>query len=58
MGGDVQIYAVQFEVALNDRLSIVATKDGYVDINPDTEPLWSDEGGWANLAAGVKAATC
>ena len=56
MGGDVQVYALQFEIALNERLSIVATKDGYVDINPDTRPLWSDESGFANLAAGLKYA--
>jgi hypothetical protein len=56
MGGDVQVYALQFEIALNDRLSIVATKDGYVDINPDTQPLWSDESGFANIAAGLKYA--
>jgi len=56
MGGDVQVYALQFEIALNERLSIVATKDGYVDINPDTQPLWSDESGFANIAAGLKYA--
>lgn len=56
MGGDIQVYALQFEVALNERLSIVATKDGYVDINPDTRPLWSDESGFANIAAGLKYA--
>ncbi|WP_193212456.1 hypothetical protein [Luteolibacter marinus] len=56
MGGDVQVYALQFEVALNERLSIVATKDGYVDINPDTKPLWSDESGFANIGAGLKYA--
>jgi hypothetical protein len=56
MGGDVQVYALQFEIALNERLSIVATKDGYVDINPDTQPLWSEESGFANLGAGLKYA--
>jgi hypothetical protein len=56
MGGDVQVYALQFEIALNERLSIVATKDGYVDINPDTQPLWSDESGFANIGAGLKYA--
>jgi hypothetical protein len=56
MGGDVQIYALQFELALSERLSIVATKDGYVDINVDTKPFWSDQSGWANLAAGLKYA--
>ncbi|OYV06771.1 MAG: hypothetical protein CFE26_04460 [Verrucomicrobiales bacterium VVV1] len=56
MGGDVQVYALQFEIALTDRLSFVANKDGYVDINPDTTPLWSDQSGFANLGAGFKYA--
>ncbi len=56
MGGDVEVYALQFEVALSERLSIVATKDGYVRIDPDTTPLWSDESGFANLAGGLKYA--
>lgn len=56
MGGDVQVYALQFEIALSERLSLVATKDGYVDINPDTTPLWSDQSGFANLGAGLKYA--
>jgi len=54
VGGDVQVYALQFEIALNDRLSIVATKDGYVDFNAD-ETL-SSESGFANLGAGLKYA--
>lgn len=33
LGGDVQLYALQFEIAFNERLSLVATKDGYVDFN-------------------------
>lgn len=52
--GDVQLYALQFEIALNERFSIVATKDGYVDMNPDST-LTKDEG-FANLGAGVKYA--
>lgn len=55
MGGDFQVYALQFEIALNERLSIVATKDGYVDINPGNA-LWGDEAGFANLAGGLKYA--
>jgi len=54
VGGDVQVYALQFEIALNDRLSLVATKDGYVDFNAD-ETL-SSESGFANLGAGLKYA--
>jgi Putative MetA-pathway of phenol degradation len=54
VGGDVEVYALQFEIALNDRLSIVAAKDGYVDMNPDD--TLSDETGFANLGLGMKYA--
>jgi hypothetical protein len=54
VGGDVEVYALQFEFALNERLSIVATKDGYVDLNPDN--TLSSETGFANLGAGLKYA--
>lgn len=54
LGGDVEVYALQFEFAVNDRLSIVASKDGYVDMNPD-HTLGNTEG-FANLGAGVKYA--
>jgi hypothetical protein len=50
----VELYALQFEIALNDRLSIVATKDGYVDVNPDS--TLSSQSGFANLGAGLKYA--
>ncbi|MGJ8642591.1 MAG: hypothetical protein ACSHX9_04215 [Luteolibacter sp.] len=56
MGGDVDVYALQFEIALNDRFSIVATKDGYVDINSGNAALWSDQEGFANIGLGVKYA--
>ncbi len=56
MGGDVQVYALQFEYAFTERLSLVATKDGYVDFNPDATNIWSSESGFANIAAGVKYA--
>jgi len=55
-GGHVEVYALQFEIALNDRLSIVATKDGYVDFNADDDGILSEETGFANLGAGVKYA--
>ena len=54
LGGDVEVYALQFEIALNDRLSIVATKDGFVDMNPDNTLGGTD--GFANLGAGLKYA--
>jgi hypothetical protein len=52
VGGDFQLYAVQAEFAFNDKLSLVATKDGYIDFNPDST-LTPDEG-FANIAAGLK----
>ncbi len=54
LGGDVELYALQFEIALNERLSIVATKDGYVDSNPDN--TLGETSGFANLGAGLKYA--
>lgn len=56
LGGDVDVYALQFEYALSDRLSIVATKDGYVDINDNTLNALGYDDGFANLGAGVKYA--
>ncbi len=54
LGGDVEIYALQLEYALNERLSLVATKDGYVDMNPDNSI--GNQNGWGNIAAGAKYA--
>lgn len=54
IGGDVEVYALQFEYAINPRLSIVATKDGYVDMNPNA--ALTKEEGFANLGAGLKYA--
>ncbi|MCA9187124.1 MAG: hypothetical protein KDA99_15965 [Planctomycetales bacterium] len=48
-GGDVNLLAVQLRAALTDRLSIIATKDGYAW---STNPLIDD--GWADVAAGLK----
>lgn len=52
VGGDLQVYAVALELALGKDFSIIAVKDGYIEFNPD-ETL-TEDGGWANLAAGVK----
>jgi hypothetical protein len=52
-GGDIQIIAVQARVALTERLALIATKDGYVMLNPDAG---ADENGLADLAAGFKYA--
>lgn len=48
-GGDVQLFALQLRAALSQRLSIIATKDGYIFSD---NPLIQE--GWADIAAGLK----
>lgn len=48
-GGDIQLLAVQLRAALTDRLSIVASKDGYAT---SSNALIAD--GWADFAMGLK----
>lgn len=52
-GGSVNVYALQLRYAVNDRLAIIATKDGYIDTHT---PGIGNRGGWADLAAGLKYA--
>jgi hypothetical protein len=52
-GGQAQYLAMQARVALTDRLSFIATKDGYVWIDPDN-PAVGNPDGWADVAAGLK----
>lgn len=52
IGGFARVYAVQARWAVNDRLAIIATKDGYIDLQ--AKGLHTE--GWADLAAGVKYA--
>lgn len=56
LGGDLDVYALQFEIALSERLSIVATKDGYIDINDNTLNGAGYGNGFANLGGGLKYA--
>jgi hypothetical protein len=50
-GGQVEVYALQARLALTERLSFIATKDGYSEI--ETGAFGEDEG-WNDLAAGFK----
>jgi len=52
--GELQVYAVQAELALSPRFSLVANKDGYIDFRPDS--TFTQTSGWANIAAGGKYA--
>jgi hypothetical protein len=51
--GDFQAYGLQLRLALTDRLTLIADKDGYAAINPATSPQRT---GWLDLAAGLKYA--
>lgn len=51
-GGNAQLYALQLRYALTDKLTLIATKDGYVDFNPEANVAKNT--GWADLEAGLK----
>ncbi|MFN3231155.1 MAG: hypothetical protein ACE363_03225 [Alphaproteobacteria bacterium] len=53
-GGNVDVGALQFRIALTDRLAIIATKDGYADI--EFAGVLPNDDGFANIAAGLKYA--
>lgn len=53
-GGNIQLVAAQVRVALNERLAVIATKDGYADL--DFDGVLRDEDGFANIAFGLKYA--
>ena len=53
-GGTIKIVAAEIRVALNDRWGIIATKDGYADI--DFDSVLPDETGSANISLGLKYA--
>jgi len=51
-GGNYSVVAMQLRFKLTDRLAIIATKDGYIFLNPDK--VVDNADGWANLAFGLK----
>jgi opacity protein-like surface antigen len=52
LDGDANLIAVQVEYAFNERLSLTADKDGWLDFNPD-DTLRKEEG-WGDIALGLK----
>lgn len=56
LDGDVQGMALAFSIALNERFSIIAIKDGYVDCDPGSDSLIGDGSGLADIAGGVQYA--
>lgn len=58
-GGDIHLWAAQIRLALTDRLSLIATKDGYIVEDIADGPL-DDllDDGWAAVSAGLKYNVC
>jgi|GEM_PF-414398 len=52
-GGSAQYLAAQLRFAVTQRLSIIATKDGYLWLHPENGAV-GDPQGWADLAGGLK----
>lgn len=50
-GGYANYYAMQIRARLTERLSLVAAKDGYIELNT---PGTGRAEGWADVAAGLK----
>ncbi len=50
---DVKLYAVQLRYAVTERLALIATKDGYIEVDPANG---GGTDGWADIAAGLKYA--
>jgi len=53
LGGSAQYLAAQVRVAVTERLSIIATKDGYLWLHPENAAV-GDPQGWADIAGGLK----
>lgn len=49
-GGSAQLYAMQLRAAINEDVSIIATKDGFIVSDSPVVP----NDGWADIAAGLK----
>ncbi|MCX8043983.1 MAG: transporter [Desulfobacterota bacterium] len=54
LDGDLRLTALRINYAINERFSLVAAKDGYINFNPDN--TLEHEEGWGDIAAGVKYA--
>lgn len=52
-GGNAQLYAMQIRYALTDRLALIATQDGYLNVR---NKALADPHGWMDLALGLKYA--
>jgi len=54
IGGFARIYAAQLRYAVTERLALIATKDGFIQLRPGVSALRAD--GWADVGGGIKYA--
>jgi hypothetical protein len=55
-GGDAWVVALQARVAITDRLALIATKDGYIFMDPANDAVFKDNDGFFDITAGLKYA--
>ncbi|WP_173403150.1 hypothetical protein [Rhodopirellula sallentina] len=53
-GGSLQLFALQFRIALTKRLSLIAVKDGYAIDSSEGALDGLLDSGWADVTAGLK----
>jgi hypothetical protein len=53
-GGNIEMFALQARLALNDRLSLVLSKLGFIAFQPDAPSPLGDEIGFAEIVVGPK----
>jgi hypothetical protein len=53
VGGDLQFYGIQLRYAVTDRFAVLATKGGYMYVDPD---IGEELEGWGDLGVGFKYA--
>ncbi len=54
LGGDIQVIAAELRYKLTDRLALIASRDGYIEFQPDHSV--SHAYGWGDVGLGAKYA--
>jgi hypothetical protein len=52
-GGEFDVYAIQARIALTERLTFIADKDGWLSVRPNNAAI-GKRSGWLNLGLGLK----
>lgn len=54
IGGFTRVFAAEIRYAITERLALIATKDGFIQLRPKVGSLKAD--GWADIGGGLKYA--